>query len=92
MRTKTKTCARCGGPFRYTNGNQKRCPECRIAHVREYSRQYMRDHYRERAEVRTRVVLGPCPCSGCGVPLYWNGYAWVEKFGETHAHVTMAAA
>ena len=23
-----------------------------------------------------RVVLGPCPCSNCRKPLYWDGWEW----------------
>ena len=28
-----------------------------------------------------RVVIGPCPCSWCGDPLYWNGLLWNERVG-----------
>lgn len=23
-----------------------------------------------------RVVLGPCPCRGCGESVYWDGWGW----------------
>ena len=22
------------------------------------------------------VVLGPCPCRGCGESVYWDGWGW----------------
>lgn len=25
-----------------------------------------------------RIVLGPCPCATCGVPLAWDGTHWRE--------------
>ncbi len=37
------------------------------------------------------VVLGPCPCSECGVPLVWNGLRWRERDGAAHGCARAAA-
>lgn len=40
--------------------------------------------------------LGPCPCQGCGRPVYWTGLAWTEHGWLAHhceaAPVTMPCA
>ena len=28
------------------------------------------------------TVLGPCRCSVCGVPLYWDSWAWRQRTGN----------
>lgn len=31
-----------------------------------------------------RVVLGPCPCSDCKLPVYFDGRAWRDPDGWLH--------
>lgn len=28
----------------------------------------------------TPLLLGPCRCQGCGRPVWWNGFAWNDRF------------
>lgn len=39
-----------------------------------------------------RVVLGPCPCQGCGKPVNWTGWSWVNSQGGAHRCSSVKAA
>lgn len=37
------------------------------------------------------LVLGPCPCHGCGELLAWDGHEWREARGLAHRCLRAAA-
>lgn len=32
------------------------------------------------------VILGPCPCQGCGAMVRWDGIAWNDPTGKHSCH------
>ena len=52
----TKKCIRCGREFEATNGNCKRCAECKTEHRKEYFHRYRAEH-REEINANNRFYM-----------------------------------
>lgn len=82
--TQRLTCRSCGLAFErpITRGRPPlRCDDCRGG-----------EPTKPAALVLQRVLLGPCPCQVCRVPLTWNGWGWEDATGERHRCVGTVAA
>jgi len=94
VRAVSLTCSVCGAKWkrlRMVGARPKRCPDCRRS-----KRVVAQEHLAELTvpvELPPFVPLGPCPCQGCGSPVWWMRWAmpyrgikkvWCEPDGTPH--------
>lgn len=81
-RVQSLVCAACG--LSWSRSTSLGRPPIRCADCRRSSRPIL--------VINRRIVLGPCPCQGCGQALTWSGWGWEDTLGDRHHCDSVLAA